>query len=248
MEGLLSHASFKKILTLTVETLEKGSSFKDLPIWIVGSYGTGKTFASFVIKHILEDEPSEVEKYFRHPELNSLWQRVAGVRSHGKILVVHQSSSSGINSQSKLFNTIIEAVKRSLRENGCSYTGAASIREKVLATIKDTEQTFNFRAVFKKYRGKFLPYSSPEEVIRDLETLDEHESLDLLEEVVDAAERESYNWSMSTHDVIDWLRDVREANGLHAIFFLFGTSSPSTFATTRTISRACRKLRRRPPS
>lgn len=67
------HASFKHILTLTVETLEKGSSFKDLPIWIVGSYGTGKTFASFVIKHILEDEPSEVEKYFRHPEINSLW-------------------------------------------------------------------------------------------------------------------------------------------------------------------------------
>ena len=135
-----------------------------------------------------------------------------------------------------------------MRENGCSYTGAASIREKVLATIKDTEQTFNFRAVFKKYRGKFLPYSSPEEVIRDLETLDERERLDLLEEVVDAAERESYNWSMSTHDVIDWLRDVRKENGLHAIFFLFGTSSPSTFATTRTISRACRKLRRRPPS
>ena len=58
------HESFKKILTHVIETLEKGSTAKDRPIWINGSYGTGKTFASFVIKHILEDNIDEVDKYF----------------------------------------------------------------------------------------------------------------------------------------------------------------------------------------
>ena len=43
-----------------IETLEKGSALKDRPIWISGSYGTGKTFASFVIKHILEDKLDDV--------------------------------------------------------------------------------------------------------------------------------------------------------------------------------------------
>ena len=215
------HENFKKILTLMVETLEKGSSLKDRPIWISGSYGTGKTFASFVIKHILEDNLGEVEKYFSHHEINSLWQRVAGVRSKGKILVVHQSSSAGINSQSKLLNTIIESVKRALRQNGYSYAGAASILEKVLATLKDPNATFNFQAAFKKYRGKFLAYSSPEEVIADLETLDGQEQLDLLEDIADVADKESYNWSMSVQDVIDWLRDVREKNNLYAVFFIW---------------------------
>lgn len=215
------HDSFKKILALTVETLEKSSALKDRPIWISGSYGTGKTFASFVIKHILEDRREEVEKYFTHHAINSLWQRVAGVRSKGKILVVHQSSSAGINSQSKLFNTIIESVKRALRQNGCTYTGAASILEKVLTTLKDPDATFNFQAAFKKYRGKFLSYSSPEEIITDLETLNEQERLDLLEDIADVAEKESYNWSMSVHDVINWLRDVREKNKLYAIFFIW---------------------------
>ena len=194
---------------------------KDRPIWISGSYGTGKTFASFVVKHILEDNLDEVEKYFTHHEMNSLWQRVAGVRSKGKILVVHQSSSAGINSQNKLFNTIIESVKRALRENGYTYTGAASILEKVLATLKDPNATFNFQAAFKKYRGKFLAYSSPEEVISDLETLEGQERLDLLEDIADVAEKESYNWSMSVQDVIDWLRDVREKNNLYAVFFIW---------------------------
>lgn len=215
------HESFKKILTLTVETLEKGSALKDRPIWISGSYGTGKTFASFVVKHILEDNLDEVEKYFTHHEINSLWQRIAGVRSKGKILVVHQSSSAGINSQNKLFNTIIESAKRTLRENGYTYTGAASILEKVLATLKDPNATFNFQAAFNKYRGKFLAYSSPKEVISDLETLEGQERLDLLEDIADVAEKESYNWSMSVQDVIDWLRDVREKNNLYAVFFIW---------------------------
>lgn len=215
------HESFKKILTLTVETLEKGSSLKERPIWISGSYGTGKTFASFVVKHILEDNFDEVEKYFTHHDISSLWQRVEGVRSKGKILVVHQSSSAGINSQNKLFNTIIESVKRVLRENGYTYTGAASILEKVLATLKDPNATFNFQAAFKKYRGKFLAYSSPEEVIADLETLEGQERLNLLEDIADVAEKESYNWSMSVQDVIDWLRDVREKNNLYAVFFIW---------------------------
>ena len=215
------HENFKNILKLTVETLEKASTSNDKPIWISGSYGTGKTFASFVVKHILEDDLDEVEKYFTHHDMNSLWQHFAGVRSKGKILVVHLSSSAGINSQNKLFNTIIESVKRALRENGYTYTGAAGISEKVLATLKDPDSTFNFQAAFKKYRGKFLAYSSPEEVIEDLETLEGKERLDLLEDIADVAEKESYNWSMSVQDVIDRLRDVREKNNLYAVVFIW---------------------------
>ena len=50
------HESFKKILTATIESLEKSSSSKNLSIWMSGTYGTGKTFSSFVIKHIFEDD------------------------------------------------------------------------------------------------------------------------------------------------------------------------------------------------
>ena len=215
------HESFKKILTLTVETLEKSSATKDRPIWMNGSYGTGKTFASFVIKHILEDPLDEVEKYFARHEMNSLWQRVAAIRRKGKILVVHQSSSAGINSQNKLLNTITDSVKRALRENNCAYNGAASMSEKILSTLKDPDSTFNFRGAFQKYRVRFLDYSSPEEVVSDLETLEGRDKLDLLEDIVDVADKESYNWSVSVQDVIEWLADVREKNQLYAVFFIW---------------------------
>lgn len=54
-QSFYPHTSFKNILKDVVETLEKSNETKDRSIWMSGAYGTGKTYASFVIKHILED-------------------------------------------------------------------------------------------------------------------------------------------------------------------------------------------------
>lgn len=186
-----------------------------------GAYGTGKTFASFVIKHILEDDLNKVKEYLEHNNLSSIYNRLAGIRGKGKILVVHQSSSAGINSQNKFLNTITESVKRTLRENNYNYMGESSIYEKVLDTLKDTDSAFNFQAAFRKHRGQFMEYSKPESVIKDLEELADDERLDLLEKIVAVAELESYNWSMSVQDIIYWLRDIREKNNLYAIVFIW---------------------------
>ena len=66
-----------------------------------------------------------------------------------------------------------------------------------------------------------MAYTSPEKIVEDLKKLEGKDRLDLLEEIVEVAEKESYNWSMSVQDVIDWLRDVREKNNLYAIFFIW---------------------------
>lgn len=230
------HESFKRILTLTLDTLEKGSALNDRPLWVSGSYGTGKTFASFVIKHILEDRLEVVEEYFARYELKPLFDRLVGLRNKGNILVVHQSSSAGIDSQSKLFNTIIGSVKRTLLEKGYSYTGAASMTEKILATLKDSDSAFNFSAAFRKYRDTFLSYRTPHDVIADLETLRGQEQLDLLEDIVAVAEKESYNWSISVYDLIERLRDIRSKNNLYAVVFIWDEFTEYFFNNRNNIS------------
>ena len=215
------HESFRKLLTFTLDSLDKGSAMKDRSIWLSGIYGTGKTYASFVVKHILEDNLSEVEKYLRHYELDGLYERLVGIRDKGKILVVHQSSSSGIDNQNKFFNTLIEAVKRELRAQGYKYFGAGGLVERVISTLKDPNSSFNFQAAFRKYRDRFLEYESANDVVLDLETLTDTERLDLLETVVAVAEHESYNWSQSVQDVMERLRDLRVNNNLHAVVFIW---------------------------
>ena len=55
------HPSFVQLLKALVDVLERKQK---LSIWVDGAYGTGKTYASFVIKHILEDDIDSIEPYF----------------------------------------------------------------------------------------------------------------------------------------------------------------------------------------
>lgn len=215
------HDSFKSIISQLVDTLEKGSVSKDLPIWMHGAYGTGKTFASFVIKHILEDDLKDVETYFATNNMQSLYVRIAGVRNRGKVLVVHRSSSSGVVGDNKLFNCIIESIKDALVKGGYTYRGGKSQYDSILSTLKDPSSTFNFANAFEKHKRKFEGYADVDSVIQDLEELGIDDSMDLLETIVEVAETENYRWSSSYNDVINWTDDVVKGNNLYAIVFIW---------------------------
>lgn len=220
-QSFYPHDSFKDILNKVVDTLEKGNETKDHSIWMSGAYGTGKTFASFVIKHILEDDLAAIEPYFIENNMQALFARVKGIRAKGKILVVQKSASAGIDKQNKLFNAIIESVKETLRSHGYTYMGSTSLLEKIIATLKDPNSSFNFTGAFNKYRSKFTEYDSPQSVIEDLEELDLDEKLELLETIVEVADAESFTWALSPEEVINWLKDVREGNNLYSILFIW---------------------------
>ncbi len=221
-QSFYPHASFKNILKDIVESLEKSSEIKDRSVWMSGAYGTGKTYASFVIKHILEDDIESIAPYFTQNGMETLLSRVKGIRSKGKILVVQRSASAGINSQNKLFNAIIESVRNAVSDAGLTYTGAESLSDKVLTILKHPETSaFNFQGVFNKYRGKFTEYSSVDSIIKDLEELDIEDKLSLLDTIIEVAAIEGFNWSMSSEEIINWLEDIRKGNKLYALVFIW---------------------------
>lgn len=220
-QSFYPHNSFKDILNKVVDTLEKGNETKDHSIWMSGAYGTGKTYASFVVKHILEDDIASIEPYFVANNMQALLARVKGIRAKGKILVVQKSASAGIDKQNKLFNAIIESVKEALKAGGYKYSGSKSLLDKVITTLKDPNSSFNFIGTFNKYRAKFTEYNSPQGVIRDLEELDLDEKLELLDTIVEVADLESFTWALSPEEVINWLEDVRKGNDIYSIMFIW---------------------------
>lgn len=220
-QSFYPHDSFKDILSKVVDTLEKGNETKDRSIWMSGAYGTGKTYASFVIKHILEDDIRSIEPYFIQNNMSALLARVKGIRAKGNILVVQKSASAGIDKQNKLFNAIIESVKDALKTNGYSYAGSKSLLDKVITTLKDPNSSFNFAGAFNKYRSKFTDYDSPQGIIEDLEELDLDEKLELLDTIVEVADLESFTWALSPEEVINWLEDVRKGNNIYSIVFIW---------------------------
>ena len=220
-QSFYPHDSFKDILNKVVDTLEKGNETKDHSIWMSGAYGTGKTYASFVVKHILEDDLASIEPYFVENKMQALFARVKGIRAKGKILVVQKSSSAGIDKQNKLFNAIIESVKETLKTGGYEYLGSKSLLDKVVTKLKDPNSSFNFVGAFNKYRSRFTEYDSPQSVIRDLEELDLDEKLELLDTIIEVADLESFTWDLSPEEVINWLEDVRKGNNIYAIMFIW---------------------------
>lgn len=220
-QSFYPHDSFRDVLTSVVEMLEKSSTTKDMPQWMSGAYGTGKTYASFTIKHILEDPLESIEPYFVQNKMESIWTRVKGIRAKGDILVVHKSSSAGIDSQNKLFNAITASVREALVTKSYSYIGSASRYDKVLSILKDPNSSFNFSGAFNKYKARFTEYSSPKDVIDDLENLPQEDTLDLLDIVIQIAEEENYNWSSTPEEVINWLEDVRIGNNIYAIVMMW---------------------------
>ena len=221
-QSFYPHDSFKRILKDVVETLEKGSETKDRSVWMSGAYGTGKTYASFVIKHILEDDIDAISAYFIQNGMESLLARVKGIRAKGNVIVVHKSSSAGINTQDKLFYSIVESVRSAVADSGFSYTGAESLSSKIISILKHPETSaFNFQGAFNKYRGKFTAYNSVDDIITDLEDLDLEDRLELLDTIIDVAAQEGFYWSMSTDEIIEWLEDIRKGNNLYAIVFIW---------------------------
>lgn len=215
------HDSFKSIVSQLVDTLEMNSIEKNKSLWMSGAYGTGKTFASFVIKHLLEDRLDDIRPYFEANNMMPIYARISGIRSKGKVMVVHRSSSASIVGNNRLFNIIMESIKISLKENEYTYLGQKSQFDTVLSTLKDPNSSFDFSKAFERHKAKFTEYASYLSVIRDLEELDINSNIDLLQTIVDVAEEEHYVWSTTVDNLIEWINDVVKGNQLYAIVFIW---------------------------
>ena len=98
------HDTFIGILRDLISSLEGTSAEKKMSLWVSGAYGTGKSFASFTLKHIIEENSENVKNYFNKYNIaQSLLNRIEGIKAKGKILVIHRASSSGIVGLCQLF-------------------------------------------------------------------------------------------------------------------------------------------------
>ncbi len=64
-KSFIPHTHMRDMLETLIIALERGHGGGDKrSLWLTGAYGTGKTYASFVIKHLLEDPLEEIKEYF----------------------------------------------------------------------------------------------------------------------------------------------------------------------------------------
>jgi len=215
------HDTFIGILEDLISSLEGASAEKRMSLWVSGAYGTGKSFASFTLKHIIEGNSENVKSYFNKYNISqSLLNRVEGLKAKGDILVIYRAASSGIVGDNMLFSVIQESIKATLKEKGYKL-GGKTLFDNVADVLRDENAIFNFKGAFKKYREKFLDYSNAESVLNNLLELGPENGLRLLEKIIEIADLSGFNFAKTADDVVRWISDVIKVNNLYSIVFIW---------------------------
>jgi len=218
-KSFIPHDGFHKILSCLIKALDRGKSSEIKPLWIHGAYGTGKTFASFVVKHLFEDDHENIKDYIEKHQRGyyDLWKRLKGLRERGKYVLVYRSSSSNLDSSLKFLAEIQSSIKKSLKENGFDYLGGKTLGENIVEKIADPNSSFNWQKAFDKHREEFLEFSSADDVIEKIE----REDIELTSKVAQILDDESFLVLDSAERTKDWIHDVIEENSLGGIIFIW---------------------------
>lgn len=133
------------------------SSFKmEIPdqrrsFWIHGSYGTGKSYAAIVFKHLFTDTSGSIEHFFERKKLLTPFKnKFMSIRNKGDYLVVSKSGVTGTNSGISLMMEMEIQIKRALSEKfqEDAYYGKVSLVSEAKRIVKDNR--YNWETIFEE--------------------------------------------------------------------------------------------------
>ncbi len=233
-KSFIPHKGLEEVIHHLNRALERGRVEDKRSLWMRGAYGTGKTYASFVIKHLLEDPKEQIVDYFTgssSEKMRTIWRQFSSIRDRGPILVPYLSSSSHINSTFKFLAEIQKAVKLALSQRGMTAGVSASIQEKLQNKLTDENGTFSWDNAFNKYRGEFPQFSRAQEVVDAISSGD----TSVTETVLEILEKEHLVIATNPQEVKDWIQQVIKVNGLGAIVLIWDEFT-DFFANTEQVS------------
>ncbi len=214
------HQTFVKILESLFQKFENG----DRSVWIYGAYGTGKSHAALVIQKLFMDDESRVDKYCADFKKEIPGPLVDGLKKwrKQKSLVVYRTGTDQVHTPQQLLVGIERAIREECRVLGYSVPSLSGY-ETLLARIQRDEAVFfsnrdaiqselayltpdiktyaQFKARCEKDDGRFSAG-----ILQDAERVFEYDNVFLMPE----AEK-----------VVEWIKEIREANGLGKVVFLW---------------------------
>ncbi len=119
--------------------------------WIHGAYGSGKSYAGLVLKHLFTDKPAAIEEFFDDHELirprKNAFMSIRN-KGQGDFLLVWNSGTTGIADGSRLMMEMEFGIRQALAEKfgDKAYFGESSLVEEAQRLIKD--EAINWEAVF----------------------------------------------------------------------------------------------------
>jgi hypothetical protein len=187
---------FYRVLSETINSLDSSKPEERKSIWLQGTYGTGKSHATAVVKHLLFDELNEIKDFVDNLE-EQVKFKIRNFRKNRRVFPVVLKGTSSITDNRKFALVIERAVKNALKREGIDLATKTDF-DKVLAKLKGDE--INWDKVFK---GTELEvYGTREDIISKLE----QGNISILTKIEDILSQKEIHFSTET--IATWLVEV----------------------------------------
>lgn len=166
----IPYESFKEILKTTIQSLESSQAAERKSIFIQGTYGTGKTHATAVIKHLLWDELTVIDKY--PGDIGTqLKERIKNFRKSKKAFPVVLKGISNITDNRTFSLAIEKAVKDALKANNIEIQTESDF-EKMIVQIKENPLHIDWNQLITNTNEIRIYVNTTADLIKKLENKD----------------------------------------------------------------------------
>ena len=136
-QDYIVHDDMKNALHKIVASFKNEDPNERRSFWIYGTYGTGKSYAAIVIKHLFTDTIQNISGFFdQHSQLNADKNAFLGIRQQGKgdFLVIWETGVTGIRNGIDLMMKMEIAIRKALKEKFGEQANYG--RESLLSSIQ----------------------------------------------------------------------------------------------------------------
>ena len=212
------HEDMKKAVEVICDSLKYEDEDKRRSFWIHGAYGTGKSYAAIVLKHLFEDDVPSIRRFLSNQMLIPYRERFLSIREKGNFLVIWKSQATDIRSGIQLMMTMEDAIREKLKEKfgASAYYGKKSLVAAAQEKVKDS--SFNWDEIFMNQSySLFEEYGSADQFREDVL------AGNVKAAGVVARICRDKGWGLFTtlNDFKEWVADVIEGNHLQDTGIIF---------------------------
>lgn len=198
----ITNEKFESNLKEIVNAFTSSVGDQHKSIWVQGTYGTGKSHSTAVIKHLLSDDLDEIIDYvdkIANPQLKGM---LINFRKKERVFPVVLKGTYSIVDTEELKYTIQRAVVQQLADAGISITVKSDFQA-VIEMLEDEKFSSFWDSMLK---NELYRYASSTKALKEaLECGD----VDVLKEINIALKKS--NMIKATPDIKQWLTEVMDA-------------------------------------